>query len=132
MTNLDDVANWKVLLVEDDPDNVALAEQILAFYGAKVFTARNGVQGLALLETVTPTVILLDLSMPHMDGWEMAKKIRANSAIAHLPVIAVTAYAMQEDRERALANGFDGYIVKPYAIRTFIPEIQAWLAKFKA
>jgi two-component system, cell cycle response regulator DivK len=128
MLEVKDVSKWKVLLVEDDPDNILLADQVLTFYGAEVTSASNGQKGLEHLANQVPTVILLDLAMPHMDGWEMLKKIRANPQTAPIPVIAVTAHAMQEDREKALSNGFDGYITKPYAIGSLIKEIQLCLA----
>lgn len=131
MADHEDVSKWKVLLVEDDPDNVLLAEQVLSFYGATVMSASDGQQGLAHLSKLAPTFILLDLAMPHMDGWEMIKKIREDPQTAHIPVIAVTAHAMQEDREKALAGGFDGYIVKPYAISSLVRDIKACLAKTK-
>lgn len=132
MPDLDDISNWKVLLVEDDPDNVLLADQVLSFYGAEVTSATNGHQGLEHLASHTPTVILLDLAMPHMDGWEMVKKIRQNPQTSSIPVIAVTAHAMQEDREKALSDGFDGYITKPYAINSLIEDIQECLSRLEA
>lgn len=128
MPEIEEVSKWKVLLVEDDPDNILLADQVLTFYGAEVTSASNGQQGLDHLTSHAPTVILLDLAMPHMDGWEMLKKIRANPQTTNIPVIAVTAHAMQEDREKALSSGFDGYITKPYAIGSLVKEIQLCLA----
>lgn len=127
MQDPEDVSKWKVLLVEDDPDNILLADQVLSFFGAEVASASNGQQGLKHLASHTPTVILLDLAMPHMDGWEMIKKIRGNPQTANIPVIAVTAHAMQEDREKALSDGFDGYITKPYAIGSLIKDIKTCL-----
>jgi two-component system cell cycle response regulator DivK len=129
MTTNHDVTGWTVVIVEDDPDNLGVPKKILTHYGATVHTATDGVEGLKVLASVTPTLILLDLSMPNMDGWAMLKELRANPVIGHTPVIAVTAHAMQGDRERALAAGFDGYITKPYRLTTFMDEVQKYLCE---
>ena len=129
MTTNHDVNGWTVVIVEDDPDNLAVPLKILTHHGATVHTATDGLEGLRLLDEVTPTLILMDLSMPNMDGWDMLKKVRDNPAIAHIPVIAVTAHAMQGDEERALAAGFDGYISKPYRLATFLYEVQKCLCE---
>ena len=121
------VKNWVVLVVDNEQDNISVVEKVLSFEGAKVYTALNGLEGLDVLEIVTPTFILLDLSMPVMDGWEMLAKVRANPVIAHLPVIALTAHAMDGDRDRTLEAGFDGYIAKPFRINTLLNTIQTSL-----
>lgn len=120
---LSEVSSWVVLIVDDEPDNRAIAEKILAFNGARVHTANDGEQGLKMLESIKPSFILLDLSMPVIDGWEMFKKIRENDVTHHIPVIALTAHAMAGDRERVLQAGFDGYIAKPFRMSTFMGEI---------
>ena len=120
---LSEVANWTVLIVDDTPDNLMVAKTALQFHGAKVYTAMNGEEGLQSLRTLKPTVILLDIRMPKMDGWEMFKFIRKNPATAEIPIIAITAYAMESDREDILAGGFNGYIPKPFDIFTFVEEI---------
>lgn len=121
------VKNWVVLVVDNEQDNISVVEKVLSFEGAKVYSALNGVEGLTVLEIVTPTFILLDLSMPGMDGWEMLAKLRANPVIKHLPVIALTAHAMDGDRDRALEAGFDGYIAKPFRVSTLLNTIQTSL-----
>ncbi|MBI5667301.1 MAG: response regulator [Chloroflexi bacterium] len=118
-----EVADWTVLIVDDEPDNRVIAEKVLSFNGAKVSTAENGRLGLAALETLSPSFILLDLSMPEMDGWEMLKCLRADSRWSAIPVIALTAHAMLGDRERVMQAGFDGYIAKPFRLSTFMAEI---------
>jgi CheY-like chemotaxis protein len=122
-------AGWIVLIVEDEPDNLGIPETILSFYGAQVYTAEDGIEGLKVLERVTPTLVLLDLSMPRMDGWEMIKIVRADPRTARIPIIALTAHAMQGDRERALEAGFNGYITKPFWIETFWDEIERCLGE---
>lgn len=118
-----ETSNWVVLVVDDEPDNRAIAQKVLTFSGAKVQSAVNGEEGLKVLETALPSFILLDLSMPVMDGWEMFKKVRQNPQTQHIPVIALTAHAMEGDRERVLEAGFDGYIAKPFRLSTFMSEI---------
>lgn len=116
--------NWTVLIVDDTMDNLIVAKTVLKFHGATVYTAMNGEEGLKILQEVTPTVILLDIRMPTMDGWTMFRLVRENPAINHIPIIAVTAYAMLSDREEILAAGFDGYISKPFDISQFIIDIE--------
>ncbi len=117
-------ADWAVLIVDDNPDNVSIVRAALSFYGATVYTAGSGEDGLRLLDTIHPTVILLDLSMPKLSGWEVFKQIRQNPNKSHIPVIAVTAHAMPEDRKKVFAAGFDGYISKPFSVVSFVWEIQ--------
>jgi two-component system cell cycle response regulator DivK len=127
MSLLEKAPSWKVLIVDDEPDNLMIPSEILRFHGAEVHTARDGVEGLKTLQHLTPTFILLDLSMPEMDGWQMHEQIRANPTTAAIPVIALTAHAMHQDRERVLAAGFDGYIAKPFYLATFWREIERCL-----
>lgn len=130
MTNYTETSNWTVLIVEDEPDNLAVAMKVLSFSGATVFTAEDGVEGLKVLEKVLPTFILMDLSMPNMDGWEMLKAIREKPDTAQLPVIALTAHAMTGDKDKALEAGFNGYITKPFRIGTLMSEIKECLHAF--
>ena len=120
-------AGWKVLVVDDQPDNLSVAEAALQFHGAEVCIARNGIEGLIALEQFAATLILLDLSMPEMNGWEMLEQLRQNKAFASIPVIALTAHAMETDEERVMEAGFDGYIAKPFSVMTIVSEIQAIL-----
>ncbi len=126
-----DAKDWTVLIVDDEPDNLGVARKVLTFGGAQVHVARNGVEGLAVLDDIRPTFILLDLSMPEMDGWEMLKIVRGNDQMADIPIIALTAHAMSGDKERVLESGFNGYIAKPFRINSFIADIQKCLEQFK-
>ena len=121
--SISEVSQWIVLIVDDEPDNRTIAETVLTFSGAKVHTASQGAEGLAVLKDITASLVLLDLSMPVMDGWEMLTQIRANATTHNLPVIALTAHAMAGDRERVLEAGFDGYIAKPFRIGTFMADL---------
>jgi CheY-like chemotaxis protein len=124
-----DFANWNVLIVDDDLDNLGVAEEYFEFLGATVRTAHDGEKGMAALEEFTPTVILLDLSMPNMDGFQMLARVKDNPDTESIPVIALTAHAMPSDRERAMASGFDGYITKPFILSTLLSEIKHWLSQ---
>lgn len=123
------VEDWVVLIVDDDPDNLEVASSILTWQKATVHTAQGGQEGLALLENIQPTLILLDLSMPHLDGWAMIEQIRSNPRIAQTPVIALTAHALADDRFRIQSSGFDGYIIKPFRISGFIGGIYDCLVR---
>ena len=127
MTNGDDPSTWKVLIVDDNADNLGIASQLLTFFGAEVQGAQSGEEGLQALETMQPTFILLDLSMPGMDGWEVLKTIRADPKTAATTVIALTGYT-GEEIERIKSAGFNGYITKPYLMATFLQRIKNTLA----
>ncbi|MCK6577795.1 MAG: response regulator [Anaerolineae bacterium] len=118
-----EISSWVVAAIDDEMDNLTLVTKVLTFNGATVHTAFNGALGLELVRQVRPTLILLDLSMPVMDGWAMVAALRADPNFQKTPVIALTAHAMVGDKERILAGGFDGYISKPFRISTFLGEI---------
>ena len=124
-----DVSEWRVLIVDDVFDNISIAEAVLDFNGAEVKHAVNGVIGLEMVETYKPNLILLDLSMPEMNGWEMHEKLRESSATDSIPVIALTAHAMQGDEEKVMQAGFDGYIAKPFSVTTLVADIKTILNK---
>ncbi|MBI5931766.1 MAG: response regulator [Chloroflexi bacterium] len=123
---------WVVLVVDDEPDNLEVVATVLSFFGMTVKRATDGVQGLELLETITPTLILLDLAMPHMDGWRMFQIIRSMPHLQQVPVVALTAHAMIGDEERVLAAGFDGYLSKPVNLPTLVQDIEQAIAKKEA
>lgn len=125
-----DIQDWVVLIVDDEPDNLNVAQKVLSFGGADVHIARNGVEGLEKLSEIKPTFILLDLSMPEMDGWEMFRQARARDEFADMPIIALTAHAMQGDKERVIDAGFNGYIAKPFRINSFLDDIKQALSNF--
>jgi CheY-like chemotaxis protein len=124
MVNWQDTQTWRVLLVEDEPDNREVISETLTYFGVLVRTAEIGIDGLRVLEEFIPDVILLDLSMPKMDGWEMRNRVKSDPRFADLPIIALTAHAMAGDKERALDVGFDGYITKPISVTTLVQNIR--------
>jgi CheY-like chemotaxis protein len=121
-----DLANpeaWSILVVDDEPDNVDVVAESLTFFGMTVRTASNGVEGLEILRDFKPDLILLDLSMPTMDGWQMRLHVKVNPETSHIPIIALSAHAMAGDKERVLDAGFDGYLPKPVKIATLTADI---------
>jgi CheY-like chemotaxis protein len=113
----------KVLVIEDNPLNLELVTDLLEASGCVVCHARTAEEGLHLAQTTLPDVILMDLSLPGMDGLAATRAIRANPATRHLPVIALTAHAMMGDEENALNAGCDGYLAKPINTRTFLDRV---------
>jgi hypothetical protein len=128
--NISDPETWTILIIDDDDDNLAIATDTFEMFGSTVHTADNGQAGLDALNICQPTFILLDLSMPILDGWQTLKALRDIPEVAQIPVIALTAHAMVGDKERVMEAGFDGYIGKPFRINTVLDEVRYCLAKF--
>jgi len=122
--DLNNARTWSVLIVDDEPDNLEVVSETLHFRGAQVKTASNGKVALDMLKDFHPTLMLLDLSMPMLDGWEVCRRVKADPANAELLVVALTAHAMPGDRERVLAAGFDGYLAKPIDVANMLRDIR--------
>lgn len=116
-----------VLIIEDNEQNLYLTTFLLEKNGFTVVQARSGPEGLAWADRVRPDLILLDIQLPQMDGYAVARELRKESALRDIPIIAVTSYAMVGDRERALDAGCSGYIEKPIDPWRFLGEIQKHL-----
>jgi CheY-like chemotaxis protein len=116
-----------VLVVEDNEANLALIECLLQADGYAPLLARNGLDAIRIAQETPLDIILLDLWMPGMDGYEVVRAIKKMPGLERTPVVAVTASAMIGDRERIKAAGFDGYIQKPIDPRTFIASLQRFL-----
>ena len=123
----DILRGWNIVVVDDDPDSLDVATMILEYYGANVHTATNGKEGLSLVRSLRPRFIISDLSMPMMDGWGLIDEIKRDTALAEIPVIALTAHAMMGHREKAMAKGFHNYLTKPLTPETFIHELLSLL-----
>ena len=117
----------RVLVIEDNEQNLYLVTFILEKHGFSVRTARDGLEGIRLAVEEVPDLILLDIQLPSMDGYEVAKRLRAEPDLAAIPVIAVTSYAMAGDREKAIESGCAGYIVKPINPDTFMDQVAAFV-----
>ncbi|CAN5158997.1 response regulator [soil metagenome] len=116
-----------ILIVEDTPANLALASKLLNAAGHEVLTSETAAGGIALAAERLPDVVLMDLGLPDLDGWQALEAIRADARTASLRVIAFTAHSMLGDRERALAAGFDGYMSKPIEFATFAASVGEYL-----
>lgn len=119
----------RILVIEDNPANMELVRYVLEAFGYAVSAAADGEIGLELARAEPPDLVVCDLQLPGIGGIEVARRLRAQPALARVPLVAVTAYAMVGDRERVLASGFDGYIAKPIDPQTFVPLIAAFLAR---
>ena len=114
-----------VLLVEDNDDNALIYKTVLEYAGYSVLHARDGLEALHCAQQRVPQLILMDISLPKIDGWECTAAIKQNPALRHIPIIAVTAHAFETDRKRARDMGFTGYLVKPVEPRRVLSEVQA-------
>jgi CheY-like chemotaxis protein len=114
----------RVLVIEDNEDNLALMRLLLERAKYEVLLATDGATGLELARKEQPDILLLDLAMPEMDGWEVAAAMKADMITKDIPIIAVTAHALPKDRERAFEAGCDAFIVKPFSVAKLIGEIE--------
>ena len=115
----------KILYVEDNDDNIYMLENRLKRAGFTVMIARDGAQGVAMATTEQPDLILMDLGLPVLDGWEATRQIKAAPRTKHIPVIALTANAMTGDKEKAVAAGCDDFDTKPIELPRLLEKIQA-------
>jgi two-component system, cell cycle response regulator DivK len=116
-----------ILLIEDNEQNLYLTTFLLEHHGFTVVPARNGPDGIELANRIQPDLIILDIQLPQMDGYAVARALRQNPALKDVPIVAVTSYAMVGDRERALEAGCTGYIEKPINPDTFKTQIEMHL-----
>ncbi len=117
------MSDIRVLLVEDNLDNFELVRFLLEQGGYKVLEARNGREGLDVARRELPDLIVMDLSLPEIDGWKAAGELKADPKTAAIPLLALTAHTLPGDRQRALSAGFNGFISKPIDIKTFPTKI---------
>ena len=121
------MAGTRILVVEDNRINMELMLYMLKAWGHRVVTAASAAEALALARAEAPQLIISDVQMPGMDGYELARTIKADPQLRHIPLLALTAYAMVGDRERARAAGFDGYFSKPIEPASFMAALQSLL-----
>jgi two-component system, cell cycle response regulator DivK len=119
--------NTTILLVEDNEQNRYLATFLLRQAGYRVVHAQNGCEGIEVAVRERPALVLMDIQMPKMDGYEAARQLMVTPGCEQIPIVAVTSYAMAGDRERALSQGFAGYIEKPIETETFVATIRRFL-----
>jgi CheY-like chemotaxis protein len=118
----------RILVIEDNADNLELMVYLLEAFGHAVTAAVDGAGGLAAAASERPEVILCDLHLPGIDGYEVCRRLKADPALRRIPLLAVTASAMAGDRDRGLATGFDGYIAKPIDPERFVTEVESFLS----
>jgi CheY-like chemotaxis protein len=117
-----------ILVVEDNAQNLKLLRDVLEYAGYDVRTARTAEDGLTLAVSEPPDLVLMDLQLPGIDGIEALRRLRESPQTAGIPVVAVTAQAMKEDRERVLRAGFNGYVEKPISVRAFPDQVRRFLS----
>src|SRR5919199_2057495 len=119
----------KILVVEDNDVNQRILQRRLERRGFEVVIAEDGAQGVAMASSETPNLILMDMSLPVVDGWEATRQLKASEATRAIPIIALTAHAMVGDEQKALAAGCDDYDVKPIEIERLLGKIDVLLAR---
>ena len=117
----------RILIVEDNERNLKLTRDVLEFAGFTIVAAGTGEEGVRLAASVRPDLILMDLQLPGIDGYAALAQLRDEPVTAEIPVVALTALAMAQDRERVLASGFDGYLEKPISVRDFPDQVRRHL-----
>ena len=116
-----------LLLVEDNEDNRIIYCTVLRHLGYIVLEAQDGVQAVELARSAQPDLILMDISIPRMDGWEATRVLRGDPRTSAIPIIALTAHALADDRARASQVGFTSYLAKPIEPRVVVAEIRRWI-----
>jgi two-component system cell cycle response regulator len=119
----------RILVIEDNPENLELMTYLLRAFGHSVLTAVEGEEGVEAVQRELPDLVVCDLQLPRLDGFGVARRLKAHPSFRSLPLIAVTAFAMVGDRDRVLAAGFDGYIPKPIEPDQFVRRVEAFLAR---
>ncbi len=117
----------QILVVEDQEDNRIILRDLLTSSGFEVIEALNGQEGVELAESENPDLILMDIQLPIMDGYEATRQIKGNPALAAIPIIAVTSYALSGDEAKAKAAGCDGYVTKPFRPRDLLAKVREFL-----
>ena len=123
------MAGETILVVEDNDKNRKLVRDVLTFKGYSVLEAETGEEGVRLARERAPKLVLMDIQLPGINGIEALHQLRADDATRAIPVIAVTASAMDRDRQKIMAAGFDGYQSKPLNVREFVAAVEAMLAR---
>lgn len=120
-----------VLLVEDNEDNLVVYRTILEHVGFRVIEARDGEEGVNRARQYLPNLILMDISIPKIDGWEATQRLKSADETKDIPIIALTAHALEEDRQKALQAGCDGYLAKPVEPRRVVQEVERFVGPAK-
>ncbi len=119
--------NKRILVVEDQEDNRAILRDLLTNAGYDFLEAGNGEEGVAMAAKHRPDLILMDIQLPVLDGYEATRRIKSDPALKNIPVIAVTSYALSGDEQRARAAGCDSYVTKPFSPRDLLARVRSYL-----
>ncbi|MDM8529230.1 response regulator [Anaerolineales bacterium HSG24] len=122
----------RILYIEDNPDNMILVQRVLMVEGYEVIEATNGIEGVARAKEILPDIVITDINLPDIDGYEITHRLKTYNATAHIPVVAMTANVMKKDRENVEQAGCDGYISKPIDIDELPKQIEDFIKKGKA
>lgn len=120
-------AKKTILLVEDNEDNLVVYRTILEHVGYHVIEARDGEEGVNRAREHLPDLILMDISIPKIDGWEATQRLKSEDATRGIPIVALTAHALEEDRQKAVQAGCDGYLAKPVEPRRVVQEVERFV-----
>jgi two-component system cell cycle response regulator len=120
---------WRILVIEDNAANLELMTYLLNAFGHSTIVARDGRNGVAEALRCAPDLILCDLALSGLDGYEVVRRLKAERGLAGVPMVAVTASAMVGDRETVIGSGFDGYISKPIDPEGFVPDVVSYLTR---
>lgn len=119
------ITNWNVLVVEDEADSMELVQGLLSYSGIPSFGAMSGEEALAVVEEMSPNLIILDLALPGLDGWGVLRELKSHKSLSRVPCVAITAFHTPELAEQAIAAGFDAYFAKPIDATSFVRELQS-------
>lgn len=119
------ISQWNVLVVEDEADSMELVQGVLNYYGIRSVGAASGESALDVLKSMSPTLMIIDLALPGLDGWGLLEELKANPSFSRVPCVAITAFHTPELAEQAIEAGFDAYFAKPLDATSFVRELQA-------
>jgi CheY-like chemotaxis protein len=122
------ITDWNVLVVEDEQDSMELVQEVLSHYGIQSVGTESAEGALDMLQGTSPTLIIIDLNLPKLDGWGLLKRIRQNRDLVSVPCVAITAYHTAELAEKALTAGFNAYFPKPLDATSFVRELEGIVA----
>jgi two-component system cell cycle response regulator DivK len=117
----------RILIVEDNDLNLKLFRDLLGANGYLTFETKEGIEAISMTRNIMPDLIVMDIQLPEISGLDITKKIKADAAIKHIPVIAVTAFAMKDDEDKIMAAGCEAYLSKPIAIDVFLNTVRRFL-----
>jgi CheY-like chemotaxis protein len=121
MSNL---TQWRVLVIEDEDDSMELVQGVLGYYGIPSTGAGSSEEALTMLDEINPTLVIVDLNLPGIDGWRFLHQVRQNARYSSVPFVAMTAYHSAEMAEQAIEAGFSAYFIKPIDATSFVRELE--------